>query len=131
MKGFGRRSSRPTILIVDDEPGIMEGVTMFLEMDGFRVLQASNGEQGLELLRREPCDLVMTDLMMPRMDGIRMIEKIRAMPGLADIPVILSSAALPPDSDLPDQADVFLCRPFSITRLLEIIGLLLEQRQPP
>ncbi|MEX0732664.1 MAG: response regulator [Aquisalimonadaceae bacterium] len=120
----------PNLLLVDDEPGILDALTLFLQLEGFRVVQASNGRQALDQLESQRFDLVITDLMMPYMDGAQLIGMMRETPTWANIPIVLSSAALPRDSDLPQRADAFLCRPFGVCRLIEVIKLLMERQQP-
>lgn len=118
----------PTVLLVDNEPGMLESVTLLLEAEGFRVLPASTGAQALERLTESRCDIIVADLMLPYMKGDDLVRRIRSDPHHANIPVVLSGAALPPGSDTPRLADVFLHRPFGIERLIEVIRLLLERR---
>lgn len=62
-----------TILIVEDDKEIRQGVEIFLKGQGYRVLQAENGLEGLKVLEQETVDLAIVDVMMPRMDGITMV----------------------------------------------------------
>ena len=78
-----------TILIVEDEKGIRETVTVFLKNQGYNVLQASNGEEGLALIEANEIHLAVIDIMMPVMDGITMVLKLREN---YDFPVIFLSA---------------------------------------
>ena len=78
-----------TVLIVEDEKGICETLTIFLESQGYHVLQAYNGLQGLELLEKNEVHLIIADIMMPVMDGITMVSRLRKN---YDIPVIFLSA---------------------------------------
>ena len=78
-----------TILIVEDEKGIRETVTVFLKNQGYNVLQASNGEEGLALIEANEIHLAVVDIMMPVMDGITMVLKLREN---YDFPVIFLSA---------------------------------------
>ena len=75
-------------------------------------------------------DLIITDYMMPYMNGLEMISRIRANTTLARIPVLLMSAAIPPSADT-SQADAFLAKPAGLPQLLELITLLLKQGEPP
>jgi len=78
-------------MIVDDDEDIREVLTLFLEIDGYRVTTASDGLDALEQLKTcERPSLILLDLMMPRMDGERFMETLRAGP-LADIPVVIMS----------------------------------------
>jgi len=121
--------NRQTILLVDDEPGMLESIARFLEIEGLRVLAASNGAQAWQTLSENRCNLLFTDLSLPYMDGDELIRKVRSDPSYGDMDIILSSATPPPETGVLQLADVFLHRPFGITRLLEVIRLLLERRK--
>jgi CheY-like chemotaxis protein len=113
------------ILVVEDESSILAALTLLLDVEGYRVAEATNGQQGLERLAGFAPDLIITDYMMPFMDGVEMIRRIRQDPQFADVPVILISAALPHDVDLSGLADASLSKPTGIDRLLEVIERLL------
>lgn len=80
------------VLIVDDDTSIVEMIRMGLEADGMRVLAAGDGAEGLEVLQREPVDVVLLDVMMPRVDGWMALMEIRNNPLTVDIPVIMLTA---------------------------------------
>ncbi|WP_462382833.1 response regulator [Pseudomonas sp. Marseille-QA0892] len=82
-----------TILIVDDEYLIADILGYALEDEGYMVAKASNGRKGLEVLDRERPELVITDFMMPVMDGLEFARAIRARPQSANLPIILMSGA--------------------------------------
>lgn len=82
----------PTILVVDDSMTTRSLERSLLEAHGFHVRLAVDGVEALETLRRQPVDLVITDLMMPRMDGFQLLEQIRKDPALAQLPVIIVSS---------------------------------------
>jgi two-component system, OmpR family, response regulator VicR len=82
-----------TILVVDDEFLITDILVDALEEEGFRVLTASNGRKALEILDKEMPALVVTDFMMPRMNGLELAQAIKANPDWARLPVILLSGA--------------------------------------
>ena len=65
-----------TILIIDDEPSVRESLGCFFQDEGYRVLTAENGETGMELFSRERVDIVLTDLRMPRKDGIEGVPSV-------------------------------------------------------
>jgi signal transduction histidine kinase len=105
----------PRVLVVEDNGEILELINLQLR-DRYRVYPARDGRHGLELARRERPDLIVTDYMMPEMDGLTMLKALRADPQLAEIPVIMLSAKI----DLADRlsareagADVYLGKPFS------------------
>lgn len=115
------------VLLVEDEPGAMITVSLLLEMMGYRVTQAANGKRALEALKLELPDIVVTDYMMPHMNGIELIKAMRAEPAFAAVPVILSSAALPPEIDTSRVAAGFLSKPYRIDALVALIGRVLDQ----
>lgn len=96
------------ILTVDDEPDVLFLLKVTLELAGHTVEQAQHGAAALEMIATWRPDLIITDLMMPVMDGREFIEQLRARPDVAGIPVILLSAA--PDVDIP--AERIMRKPF-------------------
>src|SRR3712207_5379595 len=81
-----------TVLVVDDDPGILDVLEQALEAEGYRVLMASNGAEALDRAARGAPDVTLVDLMMPVMDGPTFVRRLRQMPGGAAIPVIILSA---------------------------------------
>ncbi|MCD7840976.1 MAG: response regulator, partial [Lachnospiraceae bacterium] len=77
------------ILVCDDEKEIVDAIELYLTQEGFHVLKAYDGEQALEVLKQEDVHLLILDLMMPKMDGIHAIMKIREE---SSIPIIILSA---------------------------------------
>lgn len=117
-----------TIFIIDDEYSIVESLTDLLIDEGYRVASAANGREALTAITAHPPDLVLTDLMMPAMDGQQLIAALRGSPALQQIPVIVMSAASAPRG-LGDWTGVPVFRkPFEIDALLAAISRLL---QPP
>lgn len=115
-----------SVLIVDDEFGLADITADLLREAGYDVALAINGKLGLASLAARPTDLVLTDLMMPVMDGPEMIRQMKATPALAKIPTILMTA-LP--EGIPTGAgalhDAVLVKPYSMGELLEIVQQLL------
>ena len=117
-----------TVLVVDDEFGTVEVLVAALEDAGYRVLTAANGRRGLERLEENKPDLVISDFMMPLMDGAAMVAAMRENPSFRDIPVIMMSAA--PEAALRKHLDgyaAFLRKPFRIAVLLDVILSVLER----
>lgn len=85
-----------TILLVDDELDLLELYTDVLEVMGYQVLHAHDGLEALELARRQPPDLIVTDWMMPRLDGVELCQRVYEDPGLHGIPIILHSSRRAP-----------------------------------
>ncbi|MCJ7832566.1 MAG: LytTR family DNA-binding domain-containing protein [Actinobacteria bacterium] len=81
-----------SVLVIDDEASIVDMFRMGLEADGMRVLGAGDGAEGIEVLNREAVDVVVLDIMMPRVDGWMALMEIRNNPMTADMPVVMLSA---------------------------------------
>jgi len=79
------------ILLVDDEEGLAELLRDLLEMDGYTVVIAHNGEEALEKLNEFKADVIISDIKMPRMNGFEMFKHIKASPATASIPVLFIS----------------------------------------
>src|SRR5688500_3133411 len=86
-------SAAPTILVVDDEPQIVDLLTSALEDEGYQVACAYDGEQAWNLVHQQPPDLIISDVSMPRLDGLDLVRRLRRCWQLARTPVILMSAA--------------------------------------
>jgi DNA-binding response OmpR family regulator len=132
MKNFPVNESNNTkkqtriILIVDDEADITQTFTWLLEWHGFEVFLASDGRQALEIFDKRIPDIVISDCMMPIMDGIELSRKVRGNPATQNIPIILMSAA--PSQHKFSEAfyDVFLQKPFEFDALLVEVNKLLK-----
>jgi CheY-like chemotaxis protein len=85
-----------TILLVDDEPDLQELYTDVLEVMGYEVIHAYDGLEALEKAHQQRPDLVVTDWMMPRMDGVELCERLLHEPGLEGLPIILHSSRRAP-----------------------------------
>ena len=108
------------ILLIDDDEEIRELITMGLESAGFIVIAAENGYDGLDVFHREAPDLIVTDIKMPRMDGIEMIQGIRKID--TDIPIIVSSGFNDTQqAAINAGANGFLSKPFRSKNLIETI----------
>ena len=106
------------VLIVEDDKEIREGVQIYLQSQGHKVFQAADGIEGLEVLEREEIHLAIIDIMMPRMDGIRMTMKLREK---YDFPVIMLSAKseeVDKITGLNIGADDYVTKPFTPTELM-------------
>ena len=109
-----------TILIVDDEPAILELLVDLLHDEGYSTLAASDGVAAMEVLGSAVPDLVITDAMMPRLDGLGLVRWMRAQPELRQVPVVLLSAVVRID---PAELDavVYVAKPFDLVTLLDAI----------
>jgi excisionase family DNA binding protein len=124
-------SSRPAqlVLIVDDDPRIREFVRVNLEMDGFAVREAGSADEGLAALEDEPPDLILLDVMMPKVDGWEMLQRVRERHGVDSIQVIMFSGQV--EHDGTDQAEAggaqaFVGKPFNpqdlVARAKDLLG---------
>jgi len=123
-------TSSQTILIVDDEPRLVQSIQMHLEMEGFRIISANNGYQALEKVVRETPDLVILDVMMPDMDGLLTLKKIREV---SQIPVIFLSVKgeeFDRVRGLDLGADDYMTKPYSPRELISRIKAVLRRTEP-
>lgn len=121
--------SRPArvVLVVEDEPGIRSALELLLGLEGYEVLTASNGVEALEVLAHARCDVLVTDHMMPVMDGMLLLAHLRDDPRLSTMPRILMSAVSRP-RDVRPLAHAFVAKPFETSTLLRAIEALLDGR---
>ena len=113
------------VLIVDDEPNIRETISFILEMEGFAVATADDGEQGLEAVRRLRPPVVLLDAMMPKRDGYDVCRSIKSDPELAATHVVMLTAmGQKRDRDRAHDAgaDHFVTKPFDEGELLALLG---------
>ena len=115
-----------TILTVDDSSTMRQMVGVTLKNSGFEVLEAADGVEALEKFRKSPTvDLVLTDLNMPRMDGLELTRQIRALASGRAVPIILLTTESSPDMKLRGKsagATGWIVKPFQPKQLLEVIG---------
>lgn len=115
------------ILIVEDEPDMRSLIGMVLEYAGHEVLEAHHGAAAIERIRESLPDLVITDIMMPVMDGRELVERLRSDPETAAVPVLVVTAS----DHLPvPGADAALGKPFLPEEIREAVRVLLEARGP-
>jgi len=122
--------SNPTILVVDDEPRLVQSIQMHLEMEGFRVISATNGYQALGKVVRETPELVVLDVMMPDMDGFVTLKKIRE---ISQVPVIFLSVKgeeFDRVRGLDLGADDYMTKPYSPRELISRIKAVLRRTEP-
>ncbi len=104
------------VLVVDDEPDIRELVQHHLEIEGFEVLSAPDGEKGLFLIQNELPDLIILDLMLPGIDGLEVCRKLNNIESTSDIPIIMLTAKgeeIDIIKGLAYGADDYVTKPFS------------------
>jgi two-component system chemotaxis response regulator CheY len=116
------------ILVVDDDPDILEALSEILEAEGFEIRRARNGKEALERLEPDPPRLILLDLMMPVMDGWEFAQRMRQKPqAISSIPLIVLSADRNVGSKASDIGAVgHLAKPFELNDLLELVRRSLE-----
>jgi CheY-like chemotaxis protein len=120
------------VLVVDDEVGIATLLEDVLQDEGYRVLTASNGRQALERIATEKPDLILSDFMMPVMDGAALVSALATSPDLTSIPVVLMSSL--PEAATAERCNgyaAFLRKPFSIFDVVEMVARLVSDASRP
>ena len=121
------------ILVVDDEIYIVHILDFSLGMEGYEVITALDGEQALEKARAEKPDLIVLDIMMPKLDGYETCKMLKGEDGTREIPVILLSAKgrnVDQKIGFEVGADDYITKPFSPRKLVERINAILGQSSP-
>ena len=120
-----------SILLVDDEEAIQKNLSFALERDGYRIVQARDGEEALVLFASEHPDLVVLDLMLPKLDGIEVCKRLRA---ISTVPIIMLTAR---DDELDKVlglelgADDYITKPFSLREFRSRVKALLRRAATP
>ena len=118
------------ILIVDDDPAIRMMLRMMLKLDGFTIQEAEDGVDALEQIKIHPPDLLILDVMMPRMDGVTLCKLLRERPETKTLPIILLSGKVQPEAEregLAAGANRYLHKPTPRTILNRAVFSLLEE----
>ncbi len=125
-------SAAPLILLVEDNSDILEVMCEVLASEGFRVVGARNGQDGLRAFERETPDLIVSDVMMPHLDGFGLLRAVRARPAGAAVPFLFLSARTEPASTSQARllgADDYLFKPFDADDLTLAVRARLERRR--
>jgi len=112
------------ILIADDRSEVVELVKVTLEGEGYQTIDASDGREALEKIKREKPDLILLDIIMPRMDGFEVLSKVKKDPKTKDIPIIMLTAkGQKSDQEKGEElgATGYIIKPFSPSALLKRI----------
>ncbi len=110
-----------TILVVDDEPALRELIRQMLEIGGYAVQEARDGEEALDMIDEEPPDAVILDVMMPEMDGITVCKTLRANQATVSLPIVMLSGKTQREAvaeGLAAGANKYLCKPASFEELM-------------
>lgn len=125
--------AQATILVVDDEPDVRTLCRVNLEFKGYRVLEAAGGEEALGLLRDNRADLILLDLMMPKMDGWEVMRRLKEDETTAMIPVVLLTARADDESQLKGWSEGildYITKPFNPLSLVQYVERILTVRDP-
>ena len=125
-------ASKITIMVVDDNPDQVEIVSLILKKNEFNVKSAYSGPQLFAGLEKQKPDLIILDIMMPQMDGLEVLTRLKRDPDTASIPVILLTAKVQYEDILVGYkmgADYYISKPFTHVQLLTGINLLLSRDQ--
>ncbi|MGB1250244.1 MAG: hybrid sensor histidine kinase/response regulator [Candidatus Promineifilaceae bacterium] len=120
-----------TILVIEDEPSLREDIALILELNDYETVCAADGSEGLDLIKQCHPDLVVSDVMMPRLDGHGLLQEVRQDPTIATTPFIFLTAKAEPTSirhGMELGADDYLPKPFSSEQLTRAIRTQLKKR---
>jgi len=122
--GGAAAAERRLVLLVDDEPSIRETLSFILEMEGFRVETAVDGDEGLAKIRVFKPPVVLLDAMMPRRDGFDVCRAVKADPGLQGVRVVLLTALgqkADQEKGIAAGADFYVTKPFDEDELIALL----------
>ena len=129
--GRVRSMSDITVLVVDDDPVIVRLLQVNFEMEGYTVLTAADGAEAIDQVRAGRPDVVVCDIMMPKLNGLEVVERLRADEDTADVPVILLSAKAQ-TSEIQRGIDIgaadYVTKPFDPLELIERVQQVLDKR---
>jgi two-component system, OmpR family, alkaline phosphatase synthesis response regulator PhoP len=117
-------NERRRVLVVDDEPDVLLLCRVNLEFEGYEVVEASDGEEAMERLQEQPFDVMLLDVMMPKMDGWQVLEAVKADPDLKDLPVVMLTAKVQDQDQIrgwSQGAADYITKPFSPLALSQVL----------
>ena len=120
----------PKVLVIDDDPVIVELLRVNFEIEGFEVISAGDGREGFERARSDRPDLVLSDIMMPRYDGLQLLTQLKADAATRGLPVILLSAKAQNaevQQGLDLGADDYVTKPFDPLELIDRVNAVLAK----
>ena len=123
---------RKTVLVIEDEAEVRHIISHILELEGYRVLQAEDGDEGLRLAKDNSIALVLLDLRLPGLDGWSVLQELKSEPAVSAIPVVLTTAeddASQRDRALSMGAADYLPKPLSAANLRESVTRILRQKR--
>ncbi len=126
-------NAKSIVLVIDDEHAFCDVVAEILSNSGYEVEKAYDVDQALRILQNTRPDLILVDIMMPRVDGLSFVRQLRCEPYHAEIPIVVASAKSSPedyDAAIQSGANDFLIKPFSASTLRNMIDTHLTQVKP-
>jgi len=126
-------TNQPTVLLVEDEPAQREVLAYNLEAEGFRVVQARNGEEAMLLVDEDAPDIIILDWMMPELSGIEVCRRLKTRPETRSIPIIMLSARaeeVDKIRGLETGADDYVIKPYSVLELMARARAMLRRVRP-
>jgi len=121
---------RLTVLVIDDDPVILELLRVNFEIEGFDVICAADGEEGLKRAQADQPDVVISDIMMPRRDGLQLLTDLKGDPLTENLPVILLSAKAQRSEvqqGLDMGADDYITKPFDPLELIDRLNAVVSR----
>ncbi len=123
-------SAAPTVLLVEDDPVILRLLEVNFDLEGFGVLLAQDGAEGIEVARAKRPDVIITDIMMPKVSGIELVAALKADVETASIPILLLSAKAQTGdlkAGMDAGADDYVTKPFEPLDLIDRVNALLSR----
>ena len=120
----------PKVLVIDDDPVIVELLRVNFEIEGFEVVSAGDGRQGFDRAVADRPDVVLSDIMMPRFDGLQLLSRLKKDPATKSLPVILLSAKaqnVEVQQGLDMGADDYVTKPFDPLELIDRVNAVLAK----
>ena len=120
------------ILVIEDDPGTLRLMVYTLQHEGYRVITAANGLEGLRKALKENLDLVVLDVMLPGVDGFEICHRLRAEPQTAQLPILMLSAKaqeVDKATGLKEGADYYLTKPVVPSEVISRVGILLAHKK--
>ncbi|HIE25849.1 TPA: response regulator [Candidatus Poribacteria bacterium] len=129
QKATSRYSGLPQILLVDDEPNFVKTVEFFLKANGYQVIVATDGQEALQKVEMFKPDLILLDIMMPKMDGLEVCQKLKSSENTLSIPVLMVTAKSQREDvtkAAQSGANSYIVKPFNLVDLVNKIHSMLK-----
>lgn len=113
------------ILVIDDDVGIRKLLSRFLEREGYEIIEAENGLEGVDAAKKNHPDLIVMDVVMPRMDGLTAARLIKFYKPLSEVPIIfLTAKDAEKEIELAEEAraEVYITKPFDVRQVIEVVN---------